>query len=98
MCPPSQRFYDSMRSPACLIARSQPAATKKGRCMAAPLMSMRALPQPATPASVPLAPSRPVAVVAAGRAALEFLLGLTLGARDLLARRLVDDLHGQTHL
>src|SRR5262245_44480573 len=41
-----------------------------------------------------------VAALPARRAstAIEALLGLALGARDLLARRLIDDFHGQAHL
>src|SRR5262245_41689415 len=36
--------------------------------------------------------------VAARRTALEALLGLALGARDLLPRGLIDYLHGKAHL
>ena len=39
-----------------------------------------------------------VLAIATGRTTLEALLGFALGARDLLAGRLVDDLHGEPHL
>src|SRR5262245_23149554 len=44
-----------------------------------------------------LAPARAVAVVAARWTALEALLGFSLRPGNLLARLLVDDLHGETH-
>ena len=64
----------------------------KRKCHGPPTQAELHAPVGSSPAA------RAVLAVAAGRAALEALLGLALGARDLLAGRLVDDLHGEAHL
>ena len=69
----------------------KPASSTNQACRAA-------LP-PVAPALAVLAAATAVAPLAPGRTALgQHLLGLALGARDLLTGDLVDDLHGEAHL